>query len=234
MKKLMSFLKSLNVLQILTGSLAILFLALNTACSQPNASAMNSDSRVLPASSSPSSSSAYRKDIEDAPAGQVTELYDTIQPEIGGMNNYSDVDPRQDTSEASRKTGELFQKAHRQQAEKVNNPREAIDEVRKELDKKSIGERAKDFSKNVGSSTQKKADDLTQATQKGVENISSNTKKLGENIKSATDMATKKVEKGVRDSESAVDRATQKISQNMQQGADEIQELAENEGRSVR
>jgi hypothetical protein len=194
MKKLVSLLKSLQVPKILISGLAILFLVFNTACSQTNVSAMDSDPRVLPATTSPSSPS--RKDVDAAPAGQITELYDTIQPKIGGMNNYSDVDPRQDTSEAKTKARQLSQNARRQQAEGANNPREAIDEVKKELDKKSIGERAQDFSKNVSSSTRQKTEELSQATQKGMKNLGDNTRKLGDSAKSAPDELSEKVEKG--------------------------------------
>jgi hypothetical protein len=222
MKKLISLLKSLQVPKMLISGLAILFLVLNTACSQPNVSAIDSDTRVLPAATSPSVSSPSREDVDAAPAGQVTELYDTIQPELGGMNNYSDVDPRQDTSEATRKAKQLSQNARRQQAQGANNPREAIDEVKQELDKKSIGERAQDFSKNVSSSTREKTDELSQATQRGMKNLGDNTKKLGDSAKSATGELSGKVEKGFQDSGAAVKKTAKNISKNAQQGADKV------------
>jgi hypothetical protein len=223
MKKLISLLKSLQVPKILISGLAISFLVLNTACSQPNVSAIDSDTRVLPAATSPSVSSPSREDVDAAPAGQVTELYDTIQPELGGMNNYSDVDPRQDTSEAARKAKQLSQNARRQQAQGANNPREAIDEVKKELDRKSIGERAQDFSNNVSSSAQKKTDELSKATQKGMKNISNNTRKFDDSAKSATGELTEKAEKRFQDSGDAVEKTAKNISKNTQQGVDKIQ-----------
>jgi hypothetical protein len=225
MKKLVSLIESLQVPKILISGLAILFLVFNTACSQTNVSAMDSDPRVLPAATSPSVSSPSRKDVDAAPAGQITELYDTIQPKLGGMNNYSDVDPRQDTSKATTKAKQLSQNARRQQAEGANNPREAIDEVKQELDRKSIGERAQDFSKNVSSSTREKTDELSQATQRDMKNLGDNTKKLGDSAKSVTGELSEKIEKGFQDSGAAVKKTAKNISKKTQQGADEVQGL---------
>jgi hypothetical protein len=41
---------------------------------------------------------ASKTNLENPPPGKITELYKPITPEVGGMNNYSDVDPRVDTS----------------------------------------------------------------------------------------------------------------------------------------
>jgi hypothetical protein len=75
--------------------LAVAILVITTACSSPETtSKINSDS------SSPNT---------------VTELYKPITPEVGGMNGYSDVDPRVDTSKTDAKAERLIGKAKNSQ-----------------------------------------------------------------------------------------------------------------------
>jgi hypothetical protein len=65
----------LNVRSVLSLALAGIVLLITTACT--------------PSSPSASGSGSYYEKT-----GQNTELYDTIQPRQGGMNNYDDTDPR--------------------------------------------------------------------------------------------------------------------------------------------
>ncbi len=43
------------------------------------------------------------KDAQQRSPEQFTELYKPNSPPVGGMNNYSDVDPRMDTTKADAK-----------------------------------------------------------------------------------------------------------------------------------
>jgi hypothetical protein len=50
-------------------------------------------------------------DNSSSASGTITELYEPITPKVGGMNNYSDVDPRVDTSEVDAKVERLIRQA---------------------------------------------------------------------------------------------------------------------------
>lgn len=75
--------------------LAVVILVITTACSSPETT-----SKINLDSSSPNT---------------VTELYKPITPEVGGMNGYSDVDPRVETSKTDAKAERLISKAKNSQ-----------------------------------------------------------------------------------------------------------------------
>jgi hypothetical protein len=96
-KNIFLFLKSQSVHKVLVGLLAVFLLTTNIACS---------NSKVM--------AKAEKPDVENQPTGQITELYKPIVPNKGGMNGYSDIDPRMDTSQADAKADRLIKQANRQ------------------------------------------------------------------------------------------------------------------------
>lgn len=66
---------------------------------------------------------------------QSTELYDQIQPEVGGMNGFDDADPRRDTRKAEAKAKTLVDGATRRNIENADSDplepvREAVDKIK--------------------------------------------------------------------------------------------------------
>jgi ElaB/YqjD/DUF883 family membrane-anchored ribosome-binding protein len=232
MKTIISFLKSKQLSRFIVGGFSILFLLVNTACSQPNASGMDGKTGVAKVAAdgtsikTPStyrkSESPYRKDTDNVPDGQITELYKVIQPEVGGMNTYSDVDPRQNTAKTDAKAKALIQKASHSEADKYDNP---LDAVKQKLDDKPIAERIQSFSKNVGKSTQKTADGLSKEVQKGLNNLNESSKDLRDKAQSSADELSKKVQNIAGNTSDTVVKTTQNIANKTQQGVDEVQEF---------
>lgn len=221
MKTLISFLKSKRLSQLMVGGIAALFLLVNTACSQPNASGADGKTeaaKVAASSSSVKVASPYRKDTDNVPEGQITNLYNPIRPVEGGMNNYRDVDPRQDTSKSDVRAEKLIQKASHSKANKFENP---LDVVKKELADEPITERVQKFSKNVGKSAQKAADDLSQETQKGLNKMSEGSKDLRNKTQSTAQTLTQKAE----DAGGTVKQAVKNIGDRTQQSVDSVQSL---------
>jgi hypothetical protein len=124
-----------------------------------------------------------RPSVDNPQANKVTELYKTIEPREGGMNNYSDVDPRVDTSEAKAKTDRLIKKTD----DLVNKDTNPFQSARKEFDKKGIKDRAEDFSKDLGKAVKENTKDFAKGTERGFENVKKNTKNFADDVGNAVD-----------------------------------------------
>ena len=182
--------------------------------------------KVAASSSAPKVASLYREDTDNIPEGQITKFYEPIQPVEGGMNNYRDVDPRQDTSKSDAKAEKLIRKASHSEANKFDNP---LDAVKKELADEPITERVQKLSKNVGKSAQKTADGLSQEIQKGLSNISEGSRDLRNQTQSAAQTLTQKVE----DAGDAVKQTAKNIGDKTQRGVDQVQSFIKEEGGSA-
>jgi hypothetical protein len=168
MKNALSFFNLKSLYKIAISFLAVVFLVVNTACNSSDVAATGDlSTRSHPSGQSPN----------------IPNLYDPLTPPQGGMNNYKDVDPRTDTSDAESKADRLINKADAQQ----KGGRNPIKEVRKELDKKGVQDRAENLTEDLGRSAKRQADRVSQGTKKGVENIQDNTKSFANDVSSGAD-----------------------------------------------
>jgi gas vesicle protein len=122
--------------------------------------------------------------------GKVTELYKPIAPAKGGMNNYSDVDPRMDESAAKAKADRLIDKTDKLQRD-VTNP---FKQLGKQLDEKGLTERVEDSSKQITRSAKETADDVAKGTKRGYGNLKENTKTFKEDVKSSLENTQRRLE----------------------------------------
>ncbi|WP_310488853.1 hypothetical protein [Chamaesiphon sp. VAR_69_metabat_338] len=162
---------------------AVILLVTTTACNGTNSSP-NSTAKVDPLTNS-----------NNPPPGKVTELYDRVQPAEGGMNNYSDVDPRMDKSEAKAKADRLIDKTDKLQRD-VTNP---FKQLGKQLDEKGLPERIEDTSKQVTRSAKETADDVAKGTKRGYGNLKENTKTFKEDVKSSLENTQRRAEDRAND-----------------------------------
>jgi hypothetical protein len=95
MKNISTPLKLRSLYRVVLSFLAILLLSANTACSS---------SEVM--------AKVEKPNLDDRPTGQITQLYKPLTSNKGGMNGYSDIDPRMDTSEADAKADRLIKQAN--------------------------------------------------------------------------------------------------------------------------
>jgi hypothetical protein len=156
---------------------AVILLVTMTACNGANSTA-----KVDPLTNS-----------NNPAPGKVTELYKPIAPAEGGMNNYSDVDPRMDKSSAKAKADRLIDKTDKLQRD-VTNP---FKQLGKQLDEKGLPERIEDTAKQVNRSAKETADDVAKGTKRGYNNLKENTNNFTEDVKSSLENTKQK----------AVDRA---------------------------
>ncbi len=192
MKNVLSFFNLKSFYRVVISCLAVVFLVINTACSSPEVAATGG----LPTGSHPSGQSP------DLP-----NLYDPLTPPQGGMNNYKDVDPRTNTSDANSKADRLINNAEFKQ-KAGNNP---IKAVRKELNKKGLQDRAEDLSDDIGRSAQKKADKVSQGTKRGLDNIQDNTKSFADDVSSGADDLGRNAKGKVEDLKQAVKKTADAV-----------------------
>ncbi|AFZ19197.1 DUF6658 family protein [Allocoleopsis franciscana] len=160
MKKVITWLKSIRVDRILTVFLAGVLLFVSTACGTTKVLAKTAD------------------DVrEEVPGRAITNTYQ------GGMNNYEDVDPRRNTSEAKAKAKSLIENAQRNIDQKSVDSREQYVENYKSGT--PLGERVRRIGEGIGESAEELAEGASKGTQKGVQNIKENAQKAPDYVKKA-------------------------------------------------
>jgi hypothetical protein len=127
------------------------------------------------------SEATSKANLGNPPSGTITELYKPITPEVGGMNGYSDIDPRVDTSKVDAKAERLMKKAKSSQGKDIN----PLEQIKKEFDRKGINERIGDTADSVSQSAQETIDGISKGTRKGFANVKENTESFKDNIKSS-------------------------------------------------
>lgn len=178
MNRLTAFIKKIRLGQLLTVFLAGILVFVSTACSGTDVMAGKTSDQIR----------------EEVPSGAVTSEYK------GGMNDYSDVDPRnQDMTKTEAKAKMLKDQAQRRIDTKASsnvgeNVRRVADEGPDKL--KQAGDKLKEDVREA----KQNADDFGKNTQKGIANVKENTReglKGGkEVVKEATEGAKDRVQEG--------------------------------------
>ncbi|HEY9829261.1 MAG TPA: DUF6658 family protein [Stenomitos sp.] len=190
MKKVITWLKSIRIDRILTVFLAGVLLFVSTACGSTKVLAKTADNVR-----------------EEVPGRAITNTYK------GGMNDYEDVDPRRDTSEAKAKAKALIENAQRNINEKSVDSREQY--VENYRSGTPIGERVRRIGEDIGESAEELAEGASKGTQKGVQNIKENAQKAPGYVKKAGketaniefEEAQAKANNSLRDTRQAMDNA---------------------------
>jgi len=157
MKKVISWLTNSRIGKVLTAAIAGILLVVSTACAPVQAKTAD-------------------QVREEVPSKAITNQYK------GGMNSYSDVDPRFDESGAKAKAKALVDKTERQVIDMTDDVNTNTKRI---LDKK--GENVEHFNQNVkgnvdtlGDKTKGSAKDFAEGTRKGTRNIKENTSNGGD------------------------------------------------------
>ncbi len=198
MKKLMSFIKKISLGQILSMLLVSLLVISSTACSNTGTYARTSDQ---PRTNFGKTSDQIRPEI---PQGATTSKYQ------GGMNDYSDVDPRMDTSRPETKAKTLGERAERNITQKsVDSPEQFAKNYRQGT---PLNERVQKLAEDVKSSVQETQEGLSKGTQRGLENLKSNTQNAAEDISSQTQQTA-------QDASNALGKTSERVGRNVSQAA---------------
>ncbi|MBE8999289.1 MULTISPECIES: hypothetical protein [unclassified Nostoc] len=194
MKKAMNWLKSIRPLKVLTVFLAGIFLFLTQACGAPGIATQPPQ----PGAQAPN-----------------TERYDPtkdypLSSPSGGMNNFSDVDPRaRDEKAANDRADALVKNAQRNIDQKsVDSPRQYGENYKQGT---PLGERVKNLGEDIGSSAEEVRKGVVKGTQRGIENIKGNTQNAAEdvttNVQRGAEDAGRNIRRTADDAGNAVKRA---------------------------
>ncbi|PHM11260.1 hypothetical protein [Nostoc sp. 'Peltigera malacea cyanobiont' DB3992] len=195
MKKAMTWLKNIRPLKVLTVFLAGIFLFLTQACGAPG---------IATQPPQPDAQSPYSERYDP------TKDYPLSSP-AGGINNFSDVEPR----------GRLDEKGATDRADALaKNAQKNID--RKGIDSPGqygenykqgtpLGERVKNLGEDIGSSAEEVRKGVVKGTQRGIENLKGNTQNAAEdvttNVQRGAEDAGKNVRRTADDAGNAVKKA---------------------------
>ena len=195
MSKMINWLKSIRIDRIITAFLVGILVFVSTACSGGGVLAKTTDQI-------PSSKTADQI-REEVPSSAVTNEYK------GGMNDYSDVDPRFNPSGANTKAKGLVDNAQRNIDEKsVDSVDQYVENYRSGT---PLGERVKRIGEDVG----KAADNVKEEASKGAKDNLQNTKEAAKDTAKKADRATddfadaskSKVKSDIRNTKRTLDNA---------------------------
>ena len=182
--KITSWLKRIEVRQILTAFLAGILLFVGTACSALQAKTASEVREDLP------------KSAIDSPAE-------------GGINVYPDTDPREGTSRANTKAKALIDNAERQVIDESGN---VVGNTKRILEKK--GENLKDFGENaredaakIPQQTRNVTRDLSNKAQSNVDEAVKAGKEVGRKTQRAAENTSRNVQSGVNRATNSTQRA---------------------------
>ncbi|MDZ8080158.1 MAG: DUF6658 family protein [Nostoc sp. DcaGUA01] len=202
MKKLGTWLKNLRPLKVLAVFLVGISLFITQACAAPGVATQPPQ----PDAQSPQSPYSKRYDP--------TKDYPLSSP-AGGMNNFSDVEPRGrlDEKAANDRADALAKNAQRNIEQKSVDSREQY--VRNYQQGTPFGERVKNLGEDVGSSAGELGEGFAKGTQRGIENLKGNTqnaaKDLTKNAQRAGEDASNNIQRSAEDAANAVGRTVKNI-----------------------
>ncbi|MFB2897116.1 DUF6658 family protein [Aerosakkonemataceae cyanobacterium BLCC-F50] len=201
MKQIISFLNPTRLFRVLTVFLAGVLVIVTTACSDGPANALDKNGRP------------------EVPSNAVSSPY------RGGMNGYSDVDPRANTSGLNSKANDLVNKAE-------GNIQKGADSFEKYADNYTSGtplnERVENLTKDIGESTKNTAKDVTKGTQRGVENLKGNTQNAAKSVPNVVEEATQNAKNTARDAAKASDKISNSLKSQADRALDNSQRAFSN------
>jgi polyhydroxyalkanoate synthesis regulator phasin len=208
MNRLIAALKRIRLSQILMAFLAGVLLFVSTACSSDKVQAQTPNRRQeVPAG-------LEAVPGKRNPRPEVPEQAETNKFSKGGMNDFSDVDPRLDTSGASQKAKALVDNAEKNVIDETSNVGETTKRI---LDKK--GENVEDLGKNL-----KESGEFTKDKAQGVaEDVTKGTKQTTEDIKNATRDATRELTRGAN-------QAAENVKENTKAASRDVADKAQQAG----
>jgi len=213
MNKVISTLKNIRPFKIITVFLASIFLLITQACGSVEAK----------------TPTAGRQPAEPNSEVYVPKGANVTSPYEGGMNNFSDVDPRSKT-DTKAETEALKENAERNIEQKsVDSPGQYGQNFQQGT---PLGERVKRIGEDLKSSTEELTEGVSKGTQRGIENIKQNTKDatgdLSKNVQRSAEDAKLNAQRTAEDAGDAVNRTARSADSNVKSGAKETAEKGQN------
>jgi hypothetical protein len=227
MNKVVAWLKSIRLERILTVFMAGILVFVSTACS----------GQASAKTPSPMTADQIRQEV---PESAVTNIYE------GGMNDYSDLDPRKDTTEAQAKAKGLVENVQKNIDEKsIDSPGQYVENYRggAPLGERvqRIGENAGEAAKSVTGQAAKGAQENVQSAQEAAGSAKQSADKTANaaqsKVKSDINNTQRTLDKAVDKSENVADAAQSKVKsdiKNTQRTLDKAADKSENLGDKIK
>jgi ABC-type transporter Mla subunit MlaD len=149
-----------------------------------------------------------------------TELYRPIQPSEGGMNQYSDTDPRYNTKGLKSEIKARVDQADRN-IQKVDNPEEFAEDYRKGT---PLGERVRNITDSIGGAAKGTSEDFAEGTQRGVRNLKQNVNKAAQGAQETVDEARSNAADLGKDTSRTAQRTTDQLKGNLDNARRDVQQ----------
>jgi gas vesicle protein len=167
MKKIIAFFTNIRLVKILTVFLAGILLLVSTAC--------NNDSSLQAKAPDYHSPDLYQPKVYDR----------NPKNSQGGMNNFSDVDPRTDTRDIDIKAKQLTKNAERNVIDMTDdlstNTQRTLDKKGENLEQ--FGKDIKQGTRQVGENIKENVRDIGEGTKRGISNLKENARTAPEDLK---------------------------------------------------
>lgn len=202
MNKVIAWLKGIQMDRVLTVFLVGLLVFVTTACSG-GASAKTAD-----------------EVREEVPGSAVTNEYK------GGMNDYSDVDPRQDIKQAQTKAKALIENAQKNIDQKSVDSREQyVENLRSGT---PLGERVQRIGENVGKAAENLKEDVSKGAKENLQKAQDVAQKGKEAADKAGSAVQSKVKSDIKNTQQALDKTTDKATDAGENLGDKIKQATQN------
>jgi ElaB/YqjD/DUF883 family membrane-anchored ribosome-binding protein len=142
--------------------------------------------------------------------GYQTELYDPIQDQKGGMNEYSDVDPRLNTEPTAAKTRELLDNAEQTTVYPTESNKENL---QRGLDRtRDLGNVVQEGTRDVSQRARETVDNVTGTVDQARKNVSKDSRRATE---AASDYVQDKTNTAASRSQRTLDKAQDFVDRNL-------------------
>jgi len=213
MNSVASFLKQFRLERLLVVVLAGFLLLVNTACSSDNSRIARNSDAGRSADARNASTSPYKGQGQNQ-----RELYDTIQPRKGGMNEYSD-DLKQEQESTNARAEDLINRSKQNLQKRVDSPGQYAKNYREGT---PLGERVRNITEDVAQPGKELKENLSEGAEKGTRNIKENAaqfskdapnvvKQAGRNAQEATEGFREGARDLTKGAQRAVDRAVDAV-----------------------
>ena len=186
--------------------LAGVLMLVSTACGNAAPPVSSNSSPASPMSSNPPTPRSSGEGSYHAKTGanQPTELYDPIQEPEGGMNVYSDTDPRYQRENLGAQIERRVDKAEKNLDKSIESVGDYVDNYTSGA---PLGERVRNITDSVGESAEDLTDRVKGGTDRGTQNVKVNTKRAESNASEAVKGVAEDTKSNARDLTRKAERA---------------------------
>jgi len=208
MHKVIPWRKTIRLDRVLTAFLVGIMVFVSTACSG-TASAKTADE--------------IRQEV---PGSAVTSTYK------GGMNDYSDVDPRQNTTKAQTKAKALIDNAQKNiNTKSVDSPEQYVENYQSGT---PLGERIQQIGENIGDSIDNLKEYVSKGTDENIQRTQENAQNAAENAKQAAKESADTAQSKVKSDIKTTKRTLEDVADKSENIGDKIKQSAQDTAESVK